>query len=81
MAVIVGAKGADNSTPQIKVSAKDLVSISCEKCKNQTFAEVLLLKKISALLSPNGKESIVPIPVMACNSCGWVNKEFLPKVE
>lgn len=53
--------------------------IVCENCNNLTFEEVLLMKKVSALVSPNGKEGIVPIPTFACVACGWVNKMFRPK--
>jgi hypothetical protein len=53
--------------------------ISCENCGNLTFQEVLMMKKVSALVSPNGKEGIVPIPTFSCVACGWVNKMFRPK--
>lgn len=52
--------------------------VRCENCGNFTFEEVLLMKKVSALLSPNGKEGIVPIPTFACVACGWINKMFRP---
>ena len=52
--------------------------ITCENCGNLTFEEVMMLKKVSALVSPNGKEGIVPIPTFACVACGWVNKMFRP---
>jgi uncharacterized Zn finger protein len=52
--------------------------IVCENCGNLTFEEVLLLKKVSALVSPNGKEGIVPIPTFSCVACGYVNKMFRP---
>lgn len=55
--------------------AEDIV---CENCGNLTFQEVLLMKKVSALLSPNGKEGIVPIPTFSCVACGWVNEMFRP---
>ena len=54
--------------------AKDL---KCEKCENNTFKQTMLIKKISALTSPSGKEMIVPITVFGCESCGHVNEEFL----
>jgi len=51
--------------------------IKCEACENQGFEEVLLLRKVSALVSPTGKEAIVPVAVFACAKCGNINKEFL----
>ena len=56
-------------------NAQDIV---CENCGNLTFEEVLLMKKVSALMSPNGKEGIVPIPTFACVACGFVNEMFRP---
>jgi ribosomal protein L37E len=56
-------------------NATDIV---CENCGNLTFQEVLLMKKVSALVSPNGKEGIVPIPTFSCVACGYVNKLFRP---
>lgn len=56
-------------------NATDIV---CENCQNMTFEEVLLMKKVSALVSPNGKEGIVPIPTFACVACGYVNVMFRP---
>ena len=56
-------------------NATDIV---CENCGNLTFEEVLLMKKVSALVSPNGKEGIVPIPTFSCVACGYVNKMFRP---
>ena len=51
--------------------------INCEACENSTFKQTLLISKLSALLSPNGQETIVPSAVFACEKCGHVNKEFV----
>jgi len=51
-------------------------TMECEKCKNQTFKQTLMLHKMSALVSPNGQETIVPMAVFACEKCGHVNEEF-----
>ena len=48
----------------------------CEKCQNPTFKQTLMLHKLSALVSPNGQETIVPAAVFACEKCGHVNSEF-----
>ena len=39
------------------------------------------IKKLSSLVSPTGKEQIVPIPIFRCDDCGNINDEFLPKSE
>ena len=51
-------------------------AIKCEKCENQTFKQTVLLRKMSALVSPNGQETLVPVAVFACEKCGHVNSEF-----
>jgi uncharacterized Zn finger protein len=56
--------------------ADDLV---CENCGSHFFNLVFMFKKISALVSPNGKPSMVPIETFACIECGTVAKELLPK--
>lgn len=52
--------------------------VVCENCGNLTFQEVLLLRAISALVSPEGKAGIVPSPTLACVACGHVNMGFRP---
>ena len=65
--------------PQAQINKKAKETIVCEKCGNQTFSMAFLFKKISAVLSPNGKESMIPLQVYKCDECGHINKEFLPK--
>ena len=40
-----------------------------------------MMSKLSALLSPAGKETMIPINVFACAKCGHINSAFLPKEE
>ena len=51
----------------------------CESCENETFIQVYQMRRLSALLSPAGQESMIPIQVFACAKCGHINKGFLPK--
>ena len=53
--------------------AKDIV---CEECGGLGFRQTMMLKRLSALVSPNGQEAIVPVAVFACDKCGHINKEF-----
>lgn len=52
--------------------------ITCS-CGNYTFTASAILRKASALISPNGREGIVPIPVFTCNACGNIPPEIIPK--
>ena len=59
---------------QIEISKTS--AINCESCGNSTFKQSLLLRKLSALVAPDGQETIVPVQVFACEKCGHVNSEF-----
>ena len=62
----------------MNIDLSNAQDVTCESCGNYTFQEVVLMKRVSALVSPTGKEAIVPIPTFACNACGFINKQFLP---
>lgn len=42
----------------------------CDKCGNYFFNESYVLKEVSGLLSPTGKNELVPIPIWICSKCG-----------
>lgn len=60
------------------VDLSTAVDIICESCGGRHFREVAFIKRVSALVSPSGKEMIVPVGTFSCASCGHVNKEFDP---
>ena len=66
--------------PNAQVDVTKLPDIRCENpsCGNVTFEEVVLLKRVPAFMTDNNKDGVVPIPVFACNACGFVNEMFLP---
>ena len=53
-------------------------TITCEECGHYVFGSAVVLKRVSALMSPTGEEMTVPVQVFNCQKCGGVNKEFLP---
>tara|TARA_R100001163_G_C5057444_1_gene193939 strand:+ start:434 stop:688 length:255 start_codon:yes stop_codon:yes gene_type:complete len=63
---------------QVKVDLKDAESVTCEKCGNHTFIETYFIKRLSALVSPTGKEALIPIQAFACGNCGHVSKMMTP---
>ena len=67
--------GMPQGQQQLDISKAD--TIVCEECGNASFIQAFFLKKISALVSPTGKESIVPIQVFTCGSCGKVPQNML----
>ena len=60
----------------INIKPEDLKDIVCEDCGGKYFRQVNAFKRLSALLSPSGKEQIVPVPSFRCDDCGFINKEF-----
>ena len=71
----------DDQPSEVPITASQLAqaeSVTCESCGNHTFVGVMMMKRISPIISPTGKEAVVPIQTFACNACGFVNKQFLP---
>jgi hypothetical protein len=62
----------------INIKPSDMKDICCEQCGSKYFRQVNAFKRLSALISPSGKEQIVPIPVFRCDDCGFINEEFRP---
>ena len=65
--------------PQMNVDFSQTTAEVCEKCENETFTQVYRMRKLSALLSPAGQETMIPIQVFACAKCSYINKGFQPK--
>ena len=63
---------------QIDISKTD--TIVCEECGNASFIQAFFLKKVSALVSPTGKEAIVPIQVFSCGNCGAIPKNMMDQI-
>ena len=63
---------------QVNIKPEDLKDIACEQCGCKYFRQVNAFKRISALVSPTGKEQIVPVPTFRCDECGFINEEFRP---
>ena len=66
----------EKTSPQLDI--KQTTSISCDNCKSQAFQEAVILRSVSAILSPSGKSGVLPVPCFACISCGHINSQFLP---
>ena len=62
---------------QVELDMSKADTIQCQECGNASFIPSFFLKKISALMSPTGKEAIVPIQVYSCGNCGVVPQNML----
>jgi uncharacterized Zn finger protein len=65
----------DNLTKP-KINLKEQPTISCESCGNIYFKEVVLIKKVSKIMTGSSDDVIVPFPTYMCEKCGYVNEEF-----
>lgn len=66
----------DFGTPQPSIDFSKTTEIKCEVCMNDTFEQSIMLRKLSALVSPTNQETIIPVQVFNCKKCGHVNSEF-----
>ena len=64
---------------QVNVDISQADDVKCDNCGHDVFVPVFYIKKVSAIMSPNGQEIIAPVQVFGCNKCGHVNKEFMPR--
>ena len=71
----------NSEQPQINIDLSQTTAEVCEKCENETFQQVFTIRRLSALLSPAGQETMIPVQVFACAKCSHINKGFLPKEE
>jgi predicted nucleic acid-binding Zn ribbon protein len=78
MSNLFGANQSSQTSAKINISLDDLKDITCENCGGKFFREVQAFKRVSALISPTGREQILPIPTYRCDDCGHINEEFLP---
>ena len=63
---------------QIDLSKTD--TIVCEECGNASFIQAFFLKKVSALVSPTGKEAVIPIQVFSCGNCGTIPQNMIDQI-
>ena len=61
-----------------KIDLKEQPTITCEECDSKYFKEVVMIKKVSKLLTGSDKDTMVPIPVFRCDDCGFIPEEFKP---
>lgn len=51
-------------------------AVRCENCDGQVFREVVVLKKVSRLLTGHSDDTIAPLSTYVCDSCGHFNKDL-----
>ena len=54
----------------------DSPNIVCDECGSKLFKPAYVLKKVSGLVSPSGRQEIMEIPLFVCAKCGKLPKEY-----
>ena len=62
---------------QLQAALENAADVNCDECENSRFVPVFVVKKVSALISPNGQEIVVPIQALKCDQCNHINELFL----
>ena len=63
----------------LNVDISQTTPVLCEECKGGYFEQALVIRRVSAILTGQGKPGFIPIPIFKCSECGHVNNEFIPK--
>ena len=71
-------EGMPQKQVQIDISKAD--TITCDDCGNASFIQAFFLKKISALMSPTGKEALIPMQVFSCGNCGKIPQNMIDQI-
>jgi DNA-directed RNA polymerase subunit RPC12/RpoP len=59
-----------------KIDLKKQPTVVCEKCGSKYFKEVVLIKKVSKLMTGSSEDTLVPFPTYMCDGCDHVNIDF-----
>jgi len=54
---------------QISIDLDQAEDVGCKECGNLYFLPVVMIKRISPLLSPTGKELKFPVQAIQCTQC------------
>ena len=60
----------DMNQQQIDMSKLTTAQCPAQGCEETAFYQLFEVKKLSALVSPSGKEMIMQVPVFKCSACG-----------
>lgn len=65
---------------KIRIDLSDTPWVKCE-AGNLLWESSMLFKKLSPLMSPSGKEELLPAEIIICKRCGKVPKFFWEKAK
>ncbi len=62
----------DNTQAHLNLDVTKLPTMRCIRCGGFTFNDAYVIKKVSAIVSPSGKETAAPIQIFTCANCGTI---------
>ena len=68
----------DQQQMNLNITLDKTTSVKCDACENETFQEVVLLRKASRFVTGTPQDALIPIPAFACTKCGHMNEDLLP---
>lgn len=61
---------------KLQISLREQPTVVCESCGGTHFKEIVLIKKVSRLLTGSAEDTLVPFPTYKCDNCGHMNEDF-----
>jgi uncharacterized Zn finger protein len=68
----------DQQQMNLNITLDKTTPVKCDACENETFQEVVLLRKASRFVTGTAQDALIPIPAFACTKCGHINEDLLP---
>jgi hypothetical protein len=60
----------------INIPLSKTLPVICESCGNDTFKQVIYIRKVSKFLVGSPEDIIKPVPTFACDKCSYINEDF-----
>ena len=64
-----------NQQPR-QVDFGSTTAVKCEESENEYFDKVLMIRKVSKLITLEAEDSMIPLETYKCAKCWHINKEF-----
>lgn len=61
--------GPDMRQMNMNVRVEDLEAVKCKRCRGELFQQAVGIRRLSPLVSPDGKEKFISVPVLVCMNC------------
>lgn len=72
---------AQQEAGNVNIPLSKTTPVVCEECGNDTFKQVIYVRKVSKFLVGAPEDIIKPVPTFACDKCSYVNDDFKLNVQ